>query len=69
MKIQHAISEITITLESSNLGSQRRRYLENYLDELVTYQTHHPDAVDVPSSLEIYCDSNPEAPECRQYDV
>jgi hypothetical protein len=44
------------------------RHLEDELKGLEEYKQHHPEDKHDPSPLEVYCDMNPEAPECRVYD-
>lgn len=44
------------------------RHLEEELKGLTEYKEHHPEDSHDPSALEVYCDLNPEAPECRVYD-
>jgi hypothetical protein len=44
------------------------RHLEEELQGLKEYKEHHPEDSHDPSPLEVYCDLNPEAPECRVYD-
>jgi hypothetical protein len=44
------------------------RHLEEELQGLKEYKAHHPEDSHDPSPLEVYCDMNPEAPECRVYD-
>ena len=44
------------------------RHLEDELKGLQEYKEHHPEDSHDPSPLEVYCDLNPEAPECRVYD-
>lgn len=68
MKLQQRITEITEELEKFPENKQRRRYLESYLEELLKYQKANPDELEVPTSLELYCQSNPSALECRIYD-
>lgn len=68
MELQELFNNIYEELENSSLNVQRRRYLKAYLEELLEYQKHHPDATVIPSSLELFCDLNPEALECRIYD-
>ena len=38
------------------------------LKDLQEYKAHHPEDAHDPSPLEVYCDLNPEAAECRIYD-
>jgi CP12 domain len=59
----------SIVLElNSNCSRQRRRHLESELEMLTKYMANHPDAEETPSSLELYCDLNPSALECRIYE-
>jgi len=44
------------------------RHLEGELRDLKEYKQHHPGDSHAPSPLEVYCDTNPEAPECRIYE-
>jgi hypothetical protein len=55
-------------LDDPNVSSQRRRHLEGELDDLQRYQQNHPDDDHDPSGLELYCDLNPGALECRIYE-
>jgi hypothetical protein len=55
-------------LDSSNISSQRRRHLEDELTSLENYHTNHPEDDHDPSALELYCDANPNALECRVYE-
>ncbi len=68
MKIQEKIDAIVLELEDSSINKQRKRYLESYLDELNVYKENNPDNDELPSALQLYCDLNPEALECRIYD-
>lgn len=44
------------------------RHLEEELKGLEEYKEHHPEDSHDPSPLEVYCDLNPDAVECRVYD-
>jgi hypothetical protein len=55
-------------LDDPNVSSQRRRHLEGELDDLQRYQKNHPNDDHDPTGLELYCDSNPGALECRIYE-
>jgi len=44
------------------------RHLEKELQGLEEYRQHHPDDDHDPTPLEVFCDLNPEAPECKVYD-
>lgn len=56
-------------IDNPDTNSQRRRFLEGELDSLLKYKEHHPEKVDNPTALELFCDENPNAPECRIYEV
>ena len=44
------------------------RHLTNELHSLEEYKDHNPKDKHDPTSLELYCDANPDADECRVYD-
>jgi hypothetical protein len=44
------------------------RHLTDELKSLEEYKEHNPEDKHDPTSLELYCDANPEADECRVYD-
>jgi hypothetical protein len=44
------------------------RHLEDELKGLEEYKAHHPEDSHDPTPLEVFCDMNPEAPECLVYD-
>jgi hypothetical protein len=67
MELQEFINDIHEELENSSSNKQRTRYLNAYLEELLIYQKNHPDAIEIPNSLELFCDLNPDAQECRIY--
>jgi hypothetical protein len=69
MNLQEAINQICEELNNTEINKQRKRYLENYLQELLEYQNHNPTIEEVPTVLQLFCDLNPEAPECKIYDV
>jgi hypothetical protein len=55
-------------LDNTNISSKRRRHLNDELESLERYSKNHPEDPHDPSSLELFCDENPEAPECRVYE-
>ena len=55
-------------LDRADLSAQRRRHLEQELESLEKYKTNHPTQEKDPTPLELFCDENPDAPECRIYD-
>ncbi len=55
-------------LDDSNISAQRRRHLEGELESLKKYNENHPEDNHDPTPLELYCDSHPDAAECKIYD-
>lgn len=55
-------------LDSNTISSQRRRHLEDEVKNLEVYQQNHPGDDRDPTPLELFCDANPDALECRMYD-
>jgi len=66
--IQQHINDDLDEINNPNTSSQRRRHLEDELGSLEQYQTNHPDEDKDPTPLELYCDLNPSALECKMYD-
>ena len=69
MDIYQTIQVIKNELDLNSINKQRKRYLESYLTELIFYSERHPEITKVPSSLAIFCDLNPNAKECKIFDV
>jgi hypothetical protein len=60
-------------LQDPTTSPQQRRHIEGELEELEAYVENHKKEIAAgdhhdPSPLELYCDANPEAPECLVYD-
>ena len=55
-------------LADPQISAQRRRHIEGELEELKAYAERHPEDHHDPTPLELYCDSNPSALECKVYD-
>ncbi len=51
------------------ISSQRRRHVEEELESLKQYHANHPEDEHDPTALELYCDQNPDALECKVYDL
>jgi hypothetical protein len=68
MDLRETISKIKSELALSDLNKQRERYLTGYLSELIKYNENHPEEVQLPSPLILFCESNPDSPECRIHD-
>lgn len=56
-------------VEDPMASSQSRRHAEEELEQLERYQQKHPDKDADPTALDLYCNDNPEALECRIYEV
>ena len=55
-------------LDDPQTSPQARRHTEEELAALESYKLNHPEDTHDPTALELYCDANPEAPECLVYD-
>ena len=55
-------------LNNGNISPQRKRHLESELKDLETYKESHPNDEHDPTPLELYCNTNPDALECRVYE-
>ena len=55
-------------LDNPTTSPQARRHTQEELEALQTYKINHPEDHHDPSPLELYCDANPNALECRIYD-
>jgi hypothetical protein len=65
--IQQHIDDDRNELDNLNLNGQRRRHLEGELESLEKYRETHPEDDHDPTPLELYCNDNPNALECRIY--
>lgn len=66
--IQKHIDHDKNILDDPLTSSQSRRHVEEELESLQKYQTRHPEDDHDPTPLELFCDENPDALECRMYD-
>ena len=55
-------------LQDPTISPQQRRHIEGELQDLEEYRERHPEDSHDPTPLELYCDNNPDALECRVYD-
>lgn len=55
-------------IEDPMISSQSRRHYEEELEQLEKYHERHPEDEHDPTPLELYCDANPNALECRIYE-
>jgi hypothetical protein len=66
--IEQHIESDKLELSNPIISSQRRRHLEDELEQLEAYAKRHPNDHHDPNALELYCDANPDAPECKIYE-
>jgi hypothetical protein len=64
---QHIQKDIEI-LNDTTISTQSRRHIEEELVSLESYKENHPEDSHDPTPLELYCDANPQALECRVYE-
>lgn len=55
-------------LADPTISSQRRRHVESELEQLEAYRANHPEDEHDPTPLELFCDANPSALECKIYE-
>ena len=55
-------------LSDPTISPQARRHTEEELEALKTYKANHPEDSHDPTPLELYCDTHPDAAECKIYD-
>jgi hypothetical protein len=67
--LYNRVIEIQKELDYCDCSDQRQRHLESELERLLAYQEAHPDQEDLPNSLQLYCFENPNAVECKVFDV
>lgn len=56
-------------LDDPMMSSQTRRHIEGELESLERYKESHPNDDHDPTPFELYCNENPDALECRKYEV
>lgn len=66
--IQQHIEHDKKILDDPMVSAQSRRHVEDELESLQKYQERHPEDDHDPTALELYCDENPNALECRIYE-
>jgi hypothetical protein len=65
----HLASLRTELEQARHSGNQAKaNHLQSELNDLEAYRAHNPEASKDPTPLEVYCDLNPQAPECLVYD-
>ena len=64
---QHIQKDVEI-LNNPTISPQSRRHTEEELAALEIYRANHPEDLHDPTTLELYCELNPNARECRIYE-
>jgi hypothetical protein len=67
--IQKHIEHDKRILDDPMVSSQSRRHAEEELEALERYQVNNPQDEHDPTPLELFCNDNPSASECRIYEV
>lgn len=55
-------------LDDPQTSPQARRHTQEELSALEAYKQNHPGDEHDPTALELFCDSHPDAAECKMYD-
>lgn len=66
--IEQHIEQDKKILDDPQTSSQARRHIEDELASLEAYKAKHPEDHHDPTALELFCDANPSASECKVYD-
>lgn len=66
--IEQHINHDKDLLDDPMISSQSRRHTEEELEALERWLETHPEDHHDPSPLELFCNDNPNALECRIYD-
>ena len=66
---EHIAKDKTEIEAAKAAGDQPKvRHLQDEVKDLEEYKAHHPGDQKDPSPQEVFCDLNPDAPECLVYD-
>jgi hypothetical protein len=70
MDIQHPAAKMMVEVAKTQDKEHEAkvRHLTDELKSLEEYKEHHPGDSHDPTSLELHCEANPDAEECRVYD-
>lgn len=68
--IEKHIRKDRLEVEAARRNGEQAKeaHFNEELAQLETYQKNHPNDHHDPTALELHCDLNPDAPECRVYD-
>jgi hypothetical protein len=66
--IDQHIEKDRAILDDHTISPQMRRHTAEELKALEIYKENHPEDTHDPTPLELYCELNPDALQCRVYD-
>jgi len=66
--IEQHIKKDQEILDNPTISPQMRRHTQEELADLEAYAERHPEDHHDPTPLELFCDTHPDALECRVYD-
>ena len=67
--IEQHIKKDKEILDNPTISPQQRRHTQQELIDLKSYAKRHPEDHHDPTPLEIFCDTHPDAEECRIYEI
>lgn len=69
MTIDQHIKNNENELKDPMISSQRRRHISSELEDLLSYKELYPNEEKDPNPLELFCGLNPDAPECKIFNL
>ena len=66
--IEDHISADKAILENPETSPQARRHTKQEQHQLEVFHDHHPEDHHDPNCIELFCEMNPDEPECLMYD-
>jgi hypothetical protein len=69
MDINQHIQQDKKILDDPTTSPQQRRHIEGELESLEKFHKEHPEVETDPTPLDLWCNDNPDALECKAYDV
>lgn len=69
MDINQHIQQDKKILDDPTTSPQQRRHIEGELESLEKFHKEHPEVEADPTPLDLWCNDNPDALECKAYDV
>jgi hypothetical protein len=69
MDINQHIQKDKKILDDPTTSPQQRRHIEGELKSLEKFHKDYPEVEKDPTALDLWCNDNPDALECKAYDV